>query len=197
MNRFHLAVAGWAGLATAGAAQAADPAAFTGPYAGAEAGVVEHHYFLETTSGSTILNRGYRRGWGAGGGVFAGYDVAVSRGLRVGAEAALSLGGATNRTDFPNGTSLALKPRYGYRLTLRGGGLLAPRLFAYGIGGYGGHRYRVSNSAGVIGIENSGSSFIVGAGAEYRLARRAGLRFDYKHLDNQTHEFLVGVPVRF
>jgi outer membrane immunogenic protein len=197
MKSLHLAAAGWAALAASAAAAAPADAAFTGPYAGAEAGSIEHHYFLETTSGTTILNRGYRRAWGEGGGFFAGYDVALAPRLRVGAEAALVLGGATNRTDFANGTSLSLKPRYGYRLTLRGGGLLTSRLFAYAIGGYGGHRYRLSNSAGVIGIEDSGNSFVVGVGAEYRLARRVGLRFDYKHLDNQTHEFLVGVPVRF
>ena len=197
MKCLHLAVAGWAALAAGAAAAAPADAAFTGPYAGAEAGVIEHHYFLETRAGGLILNRGYRRGWGTGGGVVAGYDVAVSRRLRVGAEAGLVLGGATNPTVFANGTSLVLKPRYGYRLTLHGGALLGSKLFAYVIGGYGGHHYRVSNSAGVTGIEESGSSFVVGAGAEYRLLRRAGLRFNYRHLDNQTHEFLVGVPVRF
>jgi outer membrane immunogenic protein len=197
MKSLHLAAAGCAALAGSAAAAAPADADFTGPYAGAEAGIIEHHYFLETTAGGAIVNRGYRRSWGAGGGVFAGHDFAVSRRLRVGGEAGLVLGGATNRTVFADGSSLALKPRWGYRLTLRGGALLGSRLFAYAIGGYGGHRYRVSNSAGVTGVEESGSSFIVGAGAQYRLSRRAGLRFDYRHLDNQTHEFLVGVPVRF
>jgi outer membrane immunogenic protein len=197
MNSLYLAVAGCAAIAGSAAAAAPADDAFTGPYAGLEAGSLEHHYFLETRNGAIILNRGYRRAWGVGGGVFAGYTVAVSRRLRVDGEVGLILGGASNPTVFADGTSLVLKPRYGYRLTLRGGGLLFPRLFAYAIGGYGGQRYRLTNSAGVIGIEDKGSSFVVGAGVEYRLSRRAGLRFNYRHLDNQTHEFFVGLPVRF
>jgi outer membrane immunogenic protein len=197
MKRLYFAAAGFVALVGGAASAAPAEGAFTGPYAGAEAGSLEHHYFLETRNGAIILNRGYRRAWGVGGGVFAGYDVALGRRLRVGAEAGLILGGASNPTVFANGTSLVLKPRYGYRLTLHGGGLLTKRIFAYAIGGYGGQRYRLSNSAGVIGIEDSGSSFVVGAGAEYRLSRRAGLRFDYRHLDNQAHEFFVGLPVRF
>jgi outer membrane immunogenic protein len=183
MKSFRLAAAGWAGLAAAAAAQPADPA-FTGTHAGGEAGVVEHHFFLGTLSGGTTIDRRYHRSRGAGGGVFAGHDLAVSPRLRVGAV-------------FANGTSLALKPRYGYRLTLRGGAVVGSGLLVYATGGYGGNRYRIGDSAGVTDVHEWGSSFVVGAGAEYRLSRRAGLRLDYKHVDNQTHHFFVGVPVRF
>ena len=76
----------------------------------------------------------------------------------------------------------SLKP-YGYRLTLRGGGLLSSRLFAYAIGDRG--AAITSNSAGVIRIENSGNSFVVGV---VRLARRVALLKDCEHLDDQTHQ---------
>jgi len=176
---------------------AAASAAFAGPYAGVEAGLIEHHLFLQTQVGGTTVAEGYRRSWGAGGGAFAGHDFAVSRQIRVGGEAGLTVGGATNRTQFAGGTSLALKPRHGYRLTLRAGALLGSRLFGYASAGYGGNRYRVGNSAGVTDVDGSASSFVVGTGAEYRLSRRFGLRIDYKHVDNQTHQFFLGLPVRF
>ena len=42
-----------------------------------------------------------------------------------------------------------------------------------------------------------GSSFVVGGGAEYRIDRRYGVRMDVKHVDNQTGQAFVGVPIRF
>jgi hypothetical protein len=42
-----------------------------------------------------------------------------------------------------------------------------------------------------------GSSFVVGGGVEHRLSARAGVRLDFKHLDNQMSQLLLGVPFRF
>lgn len=197
MKIIYFAAAACAALASAPAAAAAVvDAPFTGPYAGAEAGIIEHHFYLEASSGGTVVSKGYHRSWGAGGGAFAGADLAVSRRLRLGVEAGATVGGATNRAAFPAGISLALDPSHGYRLTARGGLVVGSDLLLYASGGYGGNSYRVSNSAGVTGVDKSGSSFIVGGGAEYRLSRRVGLRLDYKHVDNQTHQFFVGIPVR-
>ena len=197
MKSVALAAAGSAALAATAAAAAPAGDAFAGPYAGAEAGLVEHHIFLETQAGGTTIDEGYHRSWGAGGGAFVGHDFALSRTLRLGGEAGLTLGGETNRVAFAGGTSLALKPRYGYRLTLRAGAVAGRRLFLFASGGYGGNRYRVTNTAGVTGVDESGSSFIVGAGAEYRLSPSVGLRLDFKHVDNQSNQLLLGVPVRF
>ncbi|WP_157084732.1 hypothetical protein [Sphingomonas pituitosa] len=41
------------------------------------------------------------------------------------------------------------------------------------------------------------SSFVVGGGAEWRVADRVGLRLDYAHVDNSSHQVMLGVPVRF
>lgn len=171
-------------------------APFTGSYVGAEAGGIEHHIYLETETAGASEGR-YHRKWGAGGGVFAGHDIAVSSGLRFGGEVALTTGGEDNVVAFSNSTELRLTPRYGYRVSVHGGPVIGSALWIYASGGYGGNRYRVRNTASVTGVEDWGGSFLVGAGAEYRLSSRLGLRVDYKHVDNQTHQIFLGVPVRF
>jgi outer membrane immunogenic protein len=197
MKILYLAAAACAASAAAPAAAAGGDAPFTGPYAGAEAGIVEHHFYLETSVGGTLVDERYHRSWGVGGGAFAGADFAVSASLRLGVEAGVTVGGADNRAAFPAGASLELDPKYGYRLTVRGGVVVGSDLLLYASGGYGGNSYRVSNSAGVANVDQSGSSFIVGGGAEYRLSPRVALRLDFKHVDNQSNQLLIGIPVRF
>ena len=173
------------------------PDNFVGGYAGAELGSIEHHFYLKAVqNGSTIAGR-YFRNWGVGGGAFAGYDFRLTQTWRAGLEAEATFGGDDNVARFANGTELRLSPRYGYRATVRLGPTLGSRTWLYALGGYGGNRYRISNSAGVADVHQWGSSFVVGVGIEHRLSRRLGLRLDYKHVDNQTHEFLVGLPIRF
>jgi outer membrane immunogenic protein len=184
---------GW--MPVAAMAQSEAPP-FAGTYAGLEAGALEHHIYLETQTGGAVQGA-YRRSWGFGGGAFIGHNVAISEHLRIGGEAAVTTGGSDNVTQFANGSELRLEPRYGYRVSLHGGPVIGSALWIYASGGYGGNRYRVHNSAGVADVHEWGSSFEIGAGAEYRLSSRVGVRVDYKHVDNQTHQFFVGVPVRF
>lgn len=188
-------------LAWPGAALAQSEAsarAFTGPYAGAEIGAHEHHFYLDLINRQTGETRGrYYRAWGIGGGAFAGYDLAVVPRLRLGVEAGISLGGAGPEAHLPDGSFYVEHPRYGFRGTGRAGFLLSDRLMAYGTFGYGGHRYRLDTSDGVAGAHDWGSSFTIGAGLEYRASQRVGVRLDFRHLDNQMSHILVGVPVRW
>lgn len=187
-------------LATIGAAtptRAQDTAReFEGGYVGAEAGLYDQHFYLET-GGVGTARRGYQRNWSYAGGVFGGYDISVAPKLRLGAELGATLGGGTNTALFSATEILSYRSRYGYRLVLRGGFVVTPRLLLYANGGYGGNRYKITNTAGVGNVHDWGSSFIVGAGAEYRLSPHLGLRFDVKHLDNESSQFFVGLPVRF
>ncbi len=172
--------------------------AFTGAYAGPEIGAHEHHFYVEETNIQTRETRGrYYRAWGVGGGAFAGYDLPVSPRVRIGLEASVSLGGKGPVARFADGTFLARYPQWGLRGTGRVGYVLNSRLLAYGTFGYGGHRYRIENPARVTDVNNWGSSFTIGAGVEYRISPRVGLRLDFRHLDNSMSHILVGVPVRF
>ena len=177
-------------------AMAQAEAPFTGTYVGVEAGALEHHIYLEPQGGNGTAGR-YYRAWGAGGGVVVGHDIAVGEHLRIGGEAGVTAGGGDNVVRFAGGSELRLAPRYGYRVSLHGGAVIGSALFVYASGGYGGNRYRIRNTAGVTGVSEWGGSFEVGAGVEYRISPRLGIRVDYKHVDNQTHQFFVGVPVRF
>lgn len=184
-----------AGRPAAAAAQDARP--FEGAYAGPEIGAHEHHFYIETTDLVTGDMRGrYYRAWGIGGGAFAGYDLAVSDAVRVGAEAEVSLGGATNRLDGYGGT-FAQHPRYGYRVVGRIGRVLGDRTMVYGSLGYGGHRYGIEDSIGIEDTRAWQSSFVVGGGVAYRIGRRVDVRLDFKHLDNSMSHILLGVPIRF
>ena len=175
-----------------------DRPAFTGAYAGPEIGAHEHHFYLDQTARRTGSTEGrYYRAWGVGGGVFAGYDVAVLPRVRLGLEAGISVGGNNPVARFPDGTDYTQHPQFGYRVTGRAGYLLGDRLLAYGTFGYGGHRYRLEGTARVEDARRWGSSFTIGAGFEYRASDRFGVRLDFRHLDNQMSHILVGIPVRF
>ena len=172
--------------------------AFTGAYAGPEIGAHEHHFYVEETNLKTRETTGrYYRAWGGGGGTFAGYDMAVSPRVRIGLEASVALGGKGPVARFADSSYLARSPQWGLHGTGRVGYVLNRRLLAYGTFGYGGHRYRIDNPARVRDVNNWGSSFTIGAGVEYRVSPRVGLRLDFRHLDNSMNHILVGVPIRF
>ena len=175
-----------------------DPLAFTGAYAGPELGAHEHHFFIEETNVATGATRGdYHRAWGVGGGAFAGYEWPIARRVRIGLETSVSVGGESPVARFADGTSYAQHPQWGLRGTALAGYLLTDRLLTYGTFGYGGHHYRLENDAGVTDTHAWGSSFTIGAGMEYRLSRRIGVRLDFRHLDNSMSHLLVGLPIRF
>ncbi|MET3724519.1 outer membrane beta-barrel protein [Sphingomonas trueperi] len=181
------------GAATAHAQQAP----FSGTYAGVEAGVIEHHFYLDVTVNDRPYSSRYYRDTGFGGGGFAGYDLAIAPRWRIGGEVEGTVGGgspeAVIRDDYRYGQS----PRVGYRVTGRLGFVATPRLLLYGKGGYGGNRYRLTGNAGVQDAHGWSSSFVVGAGAEWRVTDHAGLRLDYTHVDNSSHQLMLGVPIRF
>jgi outer membrane immunogenic protein len=183
-------------LGTAPAAAADRP--FTGFYAGPEIGLHEHHIFIEQQNPVTggIAGR-YHRGWGVGGGAFAGYDLAALERLRLGIEGGMSVGGNGPVARFSDGTYYTQRPRYGFFLTGRVGYVLGRRMLAYGTLGYGGHKYKPRGTAQVAGVKEWGSSFTIGGGIEYRVSERVGVRIDFRHLDNQMSHLLIGIPIRF
>jgi outer membrane immunogenic protein len=186
-------------IANGAAAQTVDRP-FTGPSIGIEAGLLEHHFALEFEEyeNDTLVSRydRYYRANGLGAGVFAGYDIAASRNWRLGAEIAGTAGGRDNRATF-EGLVYDQKPKFGIRGTVRAGYVMTPRLMAYGSVGYGGNKYRIRDQIGIGDDFGWGNSFVVGGGAEYRIDRRYGVRMDVKHVDNQTWQAFVGVPIRF
>lgn len=181
------------GAATAHAQQAP----FTGAYAGADAGVIEHHFYLDVTVNDRPYSSRYYRDTGFGGGGFAGYDLAIARRWRIGGELEGTIGGGTPEAVIRDGYRYGQSPRFGFRATGRLGFVATPRLLLYGKGGYGGNRYRLTGNFAVQDAHGWSSSFAVGGGAEWRVTERVGLRLDYTHVDNSSNQLLLGIPIRF
>jgi outer membrane immunogenic protein len=176
----------------------AETRSFTGPVAGIEAGVFEHHFFLETDPPLPNQPGRYFRSWNVGASVFGGYDIAVADDVRVGVEISAITGGSTNTArSFGPVQQLSLTPRWGYRAVVRAGATLNDRALIYVTGGYGGDRYRTFNPSNVAGVSEWRSSFVVGTGVEIRASSRVGVRLDLKHVDNSSYQLLLGIPVRF
>lgn len=170
---------------------------FAGAYAGAEAGIIEHHFYLDVTVNDRPYSSRYYRDTDFGGGAFAGYDLAIARRWRLGGEAELTAGGGAPEAVIRDMLVYGQSPRFGFRATGRLGFVATPRLMLYGKGGYGGNRYRLRNNAGVEDAHGWTSSFVVGGGAEWRASNRVAFRLDYTHVDNSSHQLMLGVPIRF
>lgn len=177
-------------------AQSGSPTS-TGLYAGAEGGIIEHHFFIQTTANGVSDAGRYYRAWGVGGGIFLGNDFRIAPRLRAGVEASITTGGADNVANLGSGRELRYSPQFGFRTTARVGALIGDRSMFYILGGYGGNRYSITNTARVDDTHAWGSSFVIGTGLQHMISRRLGIRVEYKHVDNQSHQFFVGLPVRF
>ncbi|MEG3125732.1 outer membrane protein [Sphingomonas sp. GB1N7] len=178
------------------AQSAAEP--FTGFHAGPAIGAVDHHFVLEeSTSGGPIRQFNVTR-WGIGGEGFAGYDLAVTQKIVVGAEAAFDFGGRSaieSNRDYTFG----IVPRHGFSLSVRPGYKAGSRVLLYAGGGFGGHDYRVVDSASSAADSDMTHtrSFILRGGAEYAFSRRGRVRFEFQHLDGTRNLFMLGFPFRF
>ena len=170
---------------------------------GAEAGTLEHHaaatVFQYDSGGELGTNRRVTfNSHGVGGGLFGGHDWAISDRARVGIEVSGAIGGKTNMYAY-NGGRLLLEPRYGLKLAARAGYVLTPRMMVYGLTGYGIGHYDVRDTIPVRASQTlkDQSGLLLGGGAEYRVDQRFGVRLDYKHVDNDSGQLFVGIPVRF
>lgn len=187
--------------AVSGVTPASAQDSFTGVHAGGAVTAVDHHFVLEETeypSGSTRQFNVTK--WGIGGQGFAGYDLAVTRHIMLGAEGAFDFGGRTaiERNPF---YIFGIKPRHGYSITARAGYVVTPRLMLYAGGGYGEHAYRVVDSEpNLIGGSQDldhNRSFVLRGGAEIAVRHHVAIRAEFEHLDGTRNQFILGVPIRF
>lgn len=176
---------------------------FTGPSAGVEAGKVRREFTLDVTqpgAGGSLSGTSQQlfRSDGVGGGLFAGYDVAATRHLRLGAELGALVGGRTTSALYRD-SALVVRPRFSLRGVARIGYVLTPRLLAYGSVGIGGDASRVTDTLGVKGSDDLRwrTNLVTGLGMEYRIGRRVGVRVDTRRTSGQGWQGTVGVPIRF
>lgn len=120
-------ILGVAALVGAGTAHAQEMA-FTGLAAGVEAGVIEHHFYLDVKVNDRPYSSRYYRDTAFGGGGFASYDVAIARRWRLGAEAEFTAGGGSPEAVIRDSFRYAQSPRFGFRATGRLGFVVRPKL---------------------------------------------------------------------
>lgn len=195
--RIMMACAVLVGASCGGGASAQQ--AFTGPHAGGALTAADHHFVLEEqTFPSGATQRFNVTRWGVGGQLFAGYDLAVAPRVILGVQGAFDVGGQTaiERNAF---YTYGIDPRRGFSVTARAGFVVTPRLMLYAGGGYGGHDYRVIDSAPQPGSDDlsHNRSFVLRSGGEYRLTRHVAVRAEFEHLDGTRNTFMLGVPIRF
>lgn len=173
---------------------------FAGPYAGIEAGAVDHHFVVELSAPNQPDQSFNVTQWGAGGGAFAGYDIAVAPRLRLGVEGVYNFGGRTARhsgTYAGQPYTIGLDPRWGYSVSGRIGYVAGKRVLLTAEAGYGEHRYRPIASANVGPVDSVTASFVLGGGIEYAASQRLSVRARFQHLDGSRNQFMLGVPIRF
>lgn len=199
MNAKLLVATGAAMVASAmpGHAQSRADTAFTGGYAGVEAGVQEHHFKLEITVPMfDVTETNTYRSRGVTGGGFAGFDLAVAPRVRVGAEAAVTTGGTEAVARLGNGV-YAEDPQWGYRIAARVGYVVADRALVYASVGYGAQRSRLTDDFGIENTANWRHSVTFGGGVEGRLSRNVGVRLEYRQLATVNRTLMLGLPIRF
>lgn len=120
---------------------------------------------------------------GLSGTVFAGYDLAIGRGIIVGLEGDFELmdwNGHFHNDDFTTRWHATLRGRLGYQLM--------PNTVVYVTGGAAWMHMSVSpDMVGSFGSTLTG--YAVGAGAEYALFPKAKLRLEYLYSDFGGHSF--------
>lgn len=178
----------------------AQDAPFSGPYAGVEAGAVDHHFVVELSAPAQPAETFNVTKWGIGGGAFVGYDVAVSSKVRLGVEGVYSFGGRTaehSGTYAGQAYRVGLDPRWGYSVSARLGYVASERVLLFAEGGYGEHRYRTIATPNVQNDDGTTASFVLGGGIEVAASERISVRARFQHLDGSRNHFMLGVPIRF
>lgn len=195
MKHALLAVALLAATGTAHAQTGPDrAAAFTGPHIGVAAGLTRNQYRVTLTRNN--LSTDYEGDkYGVGAAAFVGYDALVGGGLILGVGAEINVGGGTPDVATPVGNA-RFKPRWGYMVTGRVGGMASENLMLYARVGYGEQRYRNDVALSVFQSRLSIDGVAFGLGAETR-AGGLPLRFEVNAVRGTRAQAMIGIPIRF
>ncbi|MFT3965462.1 MAG: outer membrane beta-barrel protein [Sphingobium sp.] len=158
---------------------------FSGPYIGAEIGY--DNYEVRGRVAGAELNG--LSGNGVVGGVYAGYDLALSDTLFVGAEASLNLSDAKFRLSA-GADSFTLRAKETYGFSGRVGAMLNDSTAIYGRLGWANTRFKLSGFKG-----DGQSAFQYGGGIETRVARNVAVRVEYTALDYGSADLGNGIAV--
>jgi len=147
-------------------------------------------------------------------GVAAGYDVALTPAMVVGAEAGMGWSTGKVAAAVPQNARVELKAGRDFDLAMRLGVRAGRSVLVYGKVGYANSRFDFDYASAQTGFAfhstDTADGWRVGIGAERRIGRRSYLKSEYHYTfyadeggadqsygDNGRHQLLIGLGVRF
>lgn len=174
------------------AATAFTTPALAEPFSGFHAGIEAGHDAYEVKAEDVLIagpdftvSADGLSGNGLVGGVFAGYDFALTNSFFAGVEASINTSGAkisASATDGVDSISAAVKARESLGLSARLGGMLNDSTGLYARLGWARTKFKVEFDGTTIGHDHQ-DAFQYGAGIETRIGDHASLRVEYTRLD--------------
>ena len=166
-------------------AQGALAEPFAGPYAGFEVANDAYNVTLGTDIEGAAVSFDGLSGNGAAGGVYAGYDLRLTKVAFVGVEAGVDYSGAKISaaiTDGADGIAGTIKARETYGIAARLGAKVSSVTGVYAKLGYKNTRFKAeafSNGSQVFDVGRSKGAFVYGAGLETMLNTRFAVRAEF------------------
>ena len=172
-------------LAIVAGATSAHAETFSGPYIGAQISRDAYEVKAEDTDiGIGTLDLDGLSGNGIGGGIYVGYDYALSNNVFFGVEANANFSGASISAELDDGTdsiSGKVKARESFGLSARLGAMIADSTALYARGGWQSTKFKTTVFDGVdtYGTKTMQDALVYGAGLETRVGAQASIRVEY------------------
>ena len=172
-------------LAIVAGATSAHAETFSGPFIGAQISRDAYEVKAEGTDlGFATLDLDGLSGNGVGGGLYVGYDYALSNTVFFGVEANANFSGASISAQLDDGVdsvSGKIKARESFGLTARLGAMIAENTAVYARGGWQSTKFKAQAFDGVDSYSSKTmqDALVYGAGLETRIAAQTSVRIEY------------------
>ncbi|NIJ15637.1 outer membrane immunogenic protein [Sphingobium vermicomposti] len=156
---------------------------FSGPYVGAQISRDAYEIKAEDVDlggGATLSFDGLSAN-GVGGGLYVGYDYALSNAVFFGVEANANLSSASLSADLGGLADAKIRARESFGLSARLGYMLADNTGVYARGGWQSTKFKSSLSDGVdtFTTKTTQDALVYGAGLETRVGAQTSIRVEY------------------
>lgn len=158
---------------------------FSGPFIGAQISRDAYEVKAEGTDlGIAALDLDGLSGNGIGGGLYVGYDYALSNSVFFGVEANANYSGASISASLDDGTNSVsgkIQARESFGLSGRLGAMIADNTALYARGGWQSTKFKASAFDGVdsYGTKTMQDALVYGAGLETRIGAQTSIRVEY------------------
>lgn len=181
MNKFAIAA-----LAAVASVSSANAETFSGPFIGAQVSRDAYEVKAEGTDlgGGLSLDFDGISANGVGGGIFVGYDYALSQNVFFGVEANANISSASASVELSDGVdsiNAKVSARESFGLSARLGYMLAEKTAVYARGGWQTTNFRLRAFDGVDTFRTSEyqDAAVYGAGLETRIGSQTTVRVEY------------------